>query len=214
VKSIKKVVISFCVALFVVVVVQFVWNKFDKNNVSIYVANSDIYKGEKILKEDIKEFKVERYSDISKYSNVNIESKVAKENIIAGKILEKSDVTSEKVEYNEDESYEYLTIELKDVSDSLAYQLKTGDYINVYYTSKNKKLDSVLANKEETIETELNTTFRIFENIKVIGLYDSIGVEVNSGEQYKAIMLRVKTEEAILVSNIKDEGIFTVSLVK
>lgn len=212
-KNIKKIIISFAVALLVVIVIQLVWNKFDKNSVSVYVATKDIYKGEMILKEDIKEIKVGRDSEINKYIDVEVENKIAKENIVSGKVLENSDITSKKVDESEDESYEYLTIEVKEVSDSLAYQLKKGDYINVYYTTKNKKLNSIVS-KGEAIETDLNTTFRIFENIKVIGLYDSAGIEVDSGEQYKAIMLRVKKEEAMLVSNIKSEGTFTISTVK
>lgn len=212
-KSIKKIIISFALSFLVVIVMQLVWNKFGKSDVSLYVATKDIYKGEKILKQDIKEIKVKKNKSIVKYVNVGVENKIAKENIVSGKVLESSDITSEKLEKSDVESYEYITIEIKDVSDSLAYQLKKDDYINVYYTTKNKKLDNILTNRE-AIETEINTTFRIFENIKIIGLYDSMGTEVSSGEQYKAIMLRVKAEDAILISSIKSEGTFTVSTVR
>lgn len=213
-KGIKKIILSFLVSLIIVIIIQFVWAEFGDNSVSVYVAINDIYKGEKILKENVKEIKVQKNSEISKYYNIKIENKFAKENIVSGKLLENNDLASKNVEVFEDESYEYITIELKEVSDALAYQLKKGDYINVYYTTNNKKLNSVLTDKNKTIETDLNITFRIFENIKVIGLYDSDGAETNIGKQYKAIMLRVKKEEAILVSNIKKEGTFTVSTVK
>ena len=168
-KSIKKIIISFAISLLVVTVIQLVWNKFGESNVSVYVATKDIYKGEKILEEDLKEIKVKKSNSVSKYSNVEIENRIAKENIVSGKILESTDVTSKEGAGSEGDSYEYITIEVKDVSDSVAYQVKKGDYINVYYTTKNKKLDNILTNKGQTIETELNTTFRVFEKIKVIG---------------------------------------------
>lgn len=213
-KSIKKIIISSAVALLVVIVVQIIWNKLGNNSVSIFVASKDIYKGEKILKEDVKEIRVHKNSEINKYSNIKIENKIAKANIVSGKILENTDIGIEETQNNEEQSYEYVTIEVKDVSNSLAYQLKKGDYINVYYTTKNKELNSEIFNKAEKVETDLNITVRIFENIKIIGLYDTLGIEVNNGEQYKAIMLRVKKDEALILSNIKAEGTFTVSTVK
>lgn len=209
-KNIKKIIISFVISLIVVLIVQVIWNNFNKDSLSIYVALKDIYKGEKILKDDIKEIKVQNNSSLVKYSNIKIDNQFANENIVCGKVLESNDLTTKKA----DEQYEYLTIEVKDISDALAYQLKKGDYINVYYTTKNKELYNIANNKEEVVETDLNITFKMFENIKVIGLYDSSGIEVNEGSQYKAIMLRVEEKEAIIVSSIKSEGTFSVSILK
>jgi len=45
-------------------------------------------------------------------------------------------------------------------------------------------------------------------------LYDSSGNESEIGDVYNAIVLRVTDNEAITLSNIKDEGIFNISLVK
>lgn len=212
--NIKKITIAFLVALVLVVIIEIVWSKFGTKQTSIYVAVKEIYKGEKILETDIKKISLNNVSDISKYINNDIVGKIAKNNISSDKIISSEDVTQKELELEDNESYEYITIEVKSISDSLAYQIKKGDYINVYYTTKNKKLENLFIGKEEVIQNDLSITYRIFENTKVIGLYNSVGQEVKDGNQYNGIMLRVKREDAMFVSNIKDEGVFTTSILK
>lgn len=212
--NIKKITIAFLVALVLVVIIEIVWSKFGTKQTSIYVAVKEIYKGEKILETDIKKISLNHVSDISKYINNDIVGKIAKNNISSDKIISSEDITQKELELEDNESYEYITIEVKSISDSLAYQIKKGDYINVYYTTKNKKLENLFIGKEEVIQNDLSITYRIFENTKVIGLYNTIGQEVKDGNQYNGIMLRVKREDAMFVSNIKDEGVFTISILK
>lgn len=213
VKNIKKVVISFAIAIMVVIIVQLILNNFDKSNVTAYIALKDIYKDEKILDNCVKEIKVKRNSETIKYANVDIKNKFAKENIVCGKLIGNDDVTS-KVEKDEKGEYEYVTIEVKDISDSVAYQLKKDEYVSVYYTSKDEKFKNLFLDKYEMVQNGTNITFRLFEKIKVLGLYNSVGKEASSGEQYKAIMLRVTKEEAMMISNIKGEGSFTIAIIK
>ena len=212
--NIKKITIAFLIALIVVVIIEIMWSKFGTKQTNIYVATQEIYKGEKILESDVKKISLNRVGNIDKYINSNMVGKTAKNNICANKIILKEDITEKEAEITEDESYEYITIEVKNISDSLAYQIKKGDYINVYYTTKNRKLENLFIDKEEVIQNDLSITYRIFENTKVIGLYNTIGQEVKDDSQYNGIMLRVKSEDAMFVSNIKDEGVFTTSILK
>ncbi len=212
--NIKKITIAFLIALIVVVLVEITWNKFGIKQTNIYVAVKEIYKGEKILEDDVKKISLNATEGISKYTNSDIVGKIAKNNISSDKIVSKGDVTANKLEIEDEESYEYITIEVKSISDSLAYQIKKGDYINVYYTTKNRKLENLFINKREVLQNNLSITYRIFENTKVIGLYNTVGQEVKNGNQYNGIMLRVKKQDALFVSNIKDEGVFTTSILK
>ena len=212
--NIKKITIAFLIALIIVVVIEVVWSKFGTKQSNIYVAVKEIYKGEKIQENDVRKISLNTVSGINKYAENDIVGKIAKNNISQDKIVLKEDITSKKLEIEDDESYEYITIEVKSISDSFAYQIKKGDYINVYYTTKNRKLENLFINKEQVLQNDLSITYRIFENTRVIGLYNTVGQEVKEGSQYAGIMLRVKKEDALFVSNIKDEGVFTTSILK
>lgn len=212
--NIKKITIAFLIALIIVVVIEVVWSKFGTKQANIYVAVKEIYKGEKIQENDVRKISLNTMTGINKYAENDIVGKIAKNNISQDKIVLKEDITSKKLEIEDDESYEYITIEVKSISDSFAYQIKKGDYINVYYTTKNRKLENLFINKEQVLQNDLSITYRMFENTRVIGLYNTVGQEVKEGSQYAGIMLRVKKEDALFVSNIKDEGVFTTSILK
>lgn len=208
--STKKLIISFVISLVLVLIIQFVWNSFAYNKEqAIYVLNKDIYKGEKLTEEDFEIINVTRSRNINDSYNVDIVDKVAKENLSEGKILQNSDLENIKDFQNIEEKYEYVSIEVKDISDGVAYQLNKGQNINVYFTARdisvNENVQSIVQNTK---------TIKVLEDKKIIGLYDTSGNEVEKGNVYNAIILRVSTEEAMTLSNIKDEGNFNISLVK
>jgi len=208
--STKKLIISFVISLVLVLIIQFVCNSFAYNKEqAIYVLNKDIYKGEKLTEEDFEIINVTRSRNINDSYNVDIVDKVAKENLSEGKILQNSDLENIKDFQNIEEKYEYVSIEVKDISDGVAYQLNKGQNINVYFTARdisvNENVQSIVQNTK---------TIKVLEDKKIIGLYDTSGNEVEKGNVYNAIILRVSTEEAMALSNIKDEGNFNISLVK
>ncbi len=206
----KKLIISFVISLFVVLAFKFIWNMFSSNNeTEILMLTKDVYKGEKITKEDYKVIKVVGQNYLSNQSNVDVRSKVAKENLEEGKILNSNDLVNEKDFEISDEKYEYVSIEIKDISDGAAYQLAKGQNINVYFTSRD-----VIAGQNIQNVVSNTKTIKVLENKKIIGLYDSVGREVATGDVFNAILLRVSSEEAITLSNIKDEGEFNVTLIK
>lgn len=209
-KSTKKLVISFVLSLAIVLIIQFIWNGFFNNNEqSIYVLNKDIYKGEKIAEEDLKIIKVTKNNSIENNYNVDIVDKVAKENLSEGKILKRDDLESTKDFQDTEEKYEYVSIEVKGISDGVAYQLNKGQTINVYFTARD------ISNNENAQSIVQDTkTIKVLENKKIIGLYDTSGNEIQKGDVYNAIVLRVSAEEAMTLSNIKGEGNFNISLVK
>lgn len=198
------------ISLCIVLIFQVIFNSmFKLDNKTIYVLNKDIYKGEKITKEDLKNITVSNKLDMKDNFDINYENKVAKENLSKGQVLSNENISNKKDLGESGEKYEYVSIEIKNISDAMAYQLKKGDNINVYFTSRD------IAGKNESGSIVQNTkTIKVLENKNIIGVYDSSGNEVVSGDVYNAIILRVTNEEAINISNIKEEGKFNISLVK
>ena len=206
----KKLIISFVISLFVVLAFKIIWNMFSSNNeTEILMLTKDVYKGEKITKEDYKVIKVIGNNNITNESNVDVRSKVAKETLEEGKILNNNDLIDEKAFETSDEKYEYISIEIKDISDAVAYQLAKGQNINVYFTSR-----EVIAGQNVQNIVSDTKTVKVLGNKKIIGLYDSLGREVTKDDLYSAILLRVSSEEAMTISNIKDEGAFNITLIK
>lgn len=209
-KNTKKIIISFVISLCIVLSFQFVFNNLFKSDTeTIYVLNKEVYKGEKITKEDLKSIIVSSKLNMKDSFNINYANKVAKENLSKGQVLSKDNI-SEKEELEEtNERYEYVSIEIKNISQAVAYQLKKGDNINVYFTSR----DILGENGSQSI-VQNTKTIKILENKKIIGLYDTSGSEVIDNDVYNAIVLRVTDDEAANLSNIKEEGSFNISLVK
>ena len=206
----KKLIISFVISLFVVLAFKIIWNMFSSNNeTEILMLTKDVYKGAKITKEDYKVIKVIGNNNITNESNVDVRSKVAKETLEEGKILNNNDLIDEKAFETSDEKYEYISIEIKDISDAVAYQLAKGQNINVYFTSR-----EVIAGQNVQNIVSDTKTVKVLGNKKIIGLYDSLGREVTKDDLYSAILLRVSSEEAMTISNIKDEGAFNITLIK
>lgn len=211
-KKYKKLVISLCVSLVILGVSRVIYSNITKNNeVTVKIVTKDIYKGEKIPESIIQTVKLERKNDMEKYQNIDISGKVASKNIASGKILEDEDLTNDNVK-NEDESYEYVTIDIKNASDGLAYQLKKGDKVSLYYTLKDKEITMVSENVTSNIEKV--KTIRLFEELEVIGLFDVSGNEIKEIGQFSNIMFRVDKNDAMTIANIKNEGTFSVALIK
>lgn len=209
-KNTKKLIISFVISLCIVLLFQFVFNSFFKSdNETIYVLTKDIYKGERITNEDLKSITVSSNVDMKDSFDIDYTNKVAKENLSKGQVLSKDNITDKEELDETDEKYEYVSIEIKSISQAMAYQLKKGDNINVYFTSK----DIISESSSQGI-VKNTKTIKILEKKKIIGLYDSSGNEVIDNDVYNAIVLRVTSEEAVNISNIKEEGNFNISLVK
>lgn len=214
-KNSKKLIISLCISLVILGVCELIYSKtLKENEVEIKVATEDIYKGETISEEIIKRIKIKKNSNLNKYGNVDVSEKVASRNILAGKILEEGDV-SEKIDNKKDEeNYEYVTIEVKNISDGLAYQLKKGDKVNLYYTVKDKQINAI--EQENNIKNSIENikTIRLIEHLEVINVFDASGNVTNDKGIYSAIMFRVTENQAITIANIKSEGTFSVTLIK
>jgi len=124
-KNTKKLVISFVISLCLVLIFEFVLNSYFKSdNETIYVLRDDIYKGERITKDSLKSITVSSKLDMKSSFNVDYVDKVAKENLPKGKVISNSDVINKEDCKETEDKYEYVSIEVKDLSQGLAYQLR------------------------------------------------------------------------------------------
>lgn len=213
-RNTKKLVISLCISLIILGIIHFVYTNFlESKEVDIKVLTKDVYKGEKIPEDIIQNVKIKKSSDMEKYCNIDVSGKVASRNIASGKILETEDVAT--LDGNEEDvKYEYITIEIKNASDGLAYQLKKGDKVSLYYTVKDKEINQLSPN--DTVITKVGNmkTIRLFDDLEVIGLFDTSGNEIKGEGQYSSVMFRVEKENSMVIANIKGEGTFSVALIK
>ena len=100
------------------------------------MLDKDIYKGERITKEDLKSIVVANKLELKDSFNVNYVDKVAVQNLSRGQVLSSYDIAYEEDLEETEEKYEYVSIEIKNISQAVAYQLKKGDVVNVYFTSR------------------------------------------------------------------------------
>lgn len=218
----KKIIIALIVTIVLSIVIEYFIKYYaSKNEIGVYMLKKDVYAGEIIKKEDYNYIKIQDNNKLlsNKYIlKENPEEVIAINDLLKGQILLKNYVSNKEMKLeNKQEEWEYMSIEVKNISDAIAYQLKQGDYINIYYTAKGFEADEILKAKEKVFSKDnlgKNITARVFENIKVEGLYDNTGQVLSGKGIYKAIIIRVEKEEAMLLSNIKEEGSFTLSLIK
>ena len=96
--------------------------------------------------------------------------------------------------YNDEENYkvkkEYINIKL---NENLNYNIKKGDIVNIYYTSKDKsKL--------------------ILENIEIINSYNKEGIESN--KNITQILIGINGDDVSIINSLKEGGLFDISIVK
>ncbi|MDD4375207.1 MAG: hypothetical protein PHR25_00260 [Clostridia bacterium] len=218
----KKIIIALIITIVLSIVLEYFFKHYlSKNEVGVYILSKDVYAGETIKKEDYNRIKIQNNKKVLSSEDIlteDLRKAIATKDLSAGQILLKDHVSNKDISLEkEQDEWEYVSIEVCNISDAIAYQLKQGDYINIYYTAKGFEADEILKTKEKIFSKDnlgKNMTSRIFEKIKVEGIYDNTGKEITGTGIYKAIIIRVEKEAAMLLSNIKEEGKFTLSLVK
>ncbi|MDD2628108.1 MAG: hypothetical protein PHD20_04420, partial [Clostridia bacterium] len=217
-----KIIIALIITIVLSIVLEYFFKHYlSKNEVGVYILSKDVYAGETIKKEDYNRIKIQNNKKVLSSEDIlteDLRKAIATKDLSAGQILLKDHVSNKDISLEkEQDEWEYVSIEVCNISDAIAYQLKQGDYINIYYTAKGFEADEILKTKEKIFSKDnlgKNMTSRIFEKIKVEGIYDNTGKEITGTGIYKAIIIRVEKEAAMLLSNIKEEGKFTLSLVK
>ena len=218
--SIKKILISAVIALIILLISTGVLNIItNKDVIQVPVLSKNLQEG---LELDGNVIYLEiKLNGISKDILENIVKKeelnnlVASRDLLKGEILLMDKIISKDEYLIKMENLEYISLPIKDATEGVAYKLKKGDKINVYYTAKKRLVDGLLNNKTKVYSTnkeETLVTCLLEQDVEVISLTNNMGLEVTDGTATN-IIIRLPRDKILEITNLKEQGIFTYSLV-
>lgn len=217
--NIKKILISAVISLIVIVIASFVMKLLDdKNMVLVPIATSKIEEG-CVLNNIV--YIQAKLKNISKDVLENVVEERELPKLVAGCSIQKGElVVKDKVVLKEEyldkiKGLEYISLPIKGATEGVAYKLKNGDRINVYYTAKRKSVEGILKSKLKVYSStkeESMVTCLLYQNVEVVMITNNLGVEVTDGSATN-IVVRLKSEEVLELANLKEQGVFTYSLI-
>lgn len=184
--KLKRKIIFLIILILLNYIFFYLYNLFAITNryQKIYILNQDIKEGQNIKDE---------YFDIEYVKNNNFHFNNKNEEYVFKCDLKKGQILNDTLVINK-ENYkvkkEYINIKL---NENLNYNIKKGDIVNIYYTSKDKsKL--------------------ILENIEIINSYNKEGIESN--KNITQILIGIKSDDVSIINSLKEGGLFDISIVK
>lgn len=160
----------------------------------------------------------------------NLEKYVANKDIEKGKLLLKDDLILESSYNNVEEDYEIISIKISNPEDIVSYQIEKDSIVNLYYTGKSEFASNILndmknsyvsTNKKSNSFDNGFVTVKLADNVKVINLFDKYGNMIKDKNTIKnelnkvdTIMFKLKKELVMKISNLKNYGDFSVSIIK
>lgn len=216
----KKVNIIICsvvfslILFFILTAVQKKMIKYEPQ-VSVLIATQEINVNEKLEEKMFKSVlaPVGLANQESILENIT-DNMYAKETIYNGQILFKEDIGSKdelKIIGNE-LGCEIIAIKLKGPENSISYQIKPGDKVNLYFTGKYIAVEGLGVYDSSPADGKMYTA-KILENEEILGIYDSNGISCNEGSFLKpdTIILSVTYEQAKLINNLRNQGTFDIT---
>jgi hypothetical protein len=108
---------------------------------------------------------------------------------------------------------EKIAIEIADEASMLAYQIKKGDKVNLYFTGKQSVLENIASKYENVLASNL-TTIKILESEEILGIYDKDGIS-SENENFlipTSIVFGVSKENAEVINNLRNQGEFNITM--
>lgn len=228
----KKYIIMLVFSIVIFLVLMYVYkNVINKDNLaSAYIAISDIKKGDKPSTKNLKKIYID-FKDYNENSIEYLKDLSGKENFVFNNDIKCGNIISEKTlikenEYTVDSDYEYISLKVENSEDSSSYNIKKGNHINVYCTAKTDQLEDIInfySDKKFDIFTsgakESYTTVNILKDVEVVDSYNKFGVSMEDIEKLgtdtvvDTVMIKLKKEEGIRLSNIKRYGKISLTLI-
>ena len=223
--KIKKILIAFSIAVILYGLLSYVYNTYIKEPyVSAFVLKKDLAKNEEIKTEDLEEIKI---LELSVNKNYLSKESVLKEKgqmfssygLRAGQIILKESIAKKSEIVSSVEGFEYISLDVKGASEAMSYRLKKGNIVNIYFTSKTKQVDQIIAEKEKVYGSnspDSSITCKLLNNVEIVEVYDNKGVS-NSTEGLKVfdtLVIRVSSKDALMISNLKSQGEFNFTIIR
>ena len=212
------IIISAIFAVIVFIILTLIQNKLInyEEDTKVLIAVRDIEKETKLEKKSFKEI----YIPVSLAKELNILSDLDREvynrsEIYKGQFLSSSLVASKeelKIIDGGTEK-EKIAIELTDQASMLAYQIKKGDKVNLYFTGKQSVVENITSKFSDVLTSNL-VTIKLFQNEEILGIYDKDGYSCES-ENFSvpsAIVFGVTKENAEIINNLRNQGEFNITM--
>lgn len=229
----KKYIIILIISVVIFLSLMFIYNNFiiKTEYLECFVIKSDSAMGQVIDQSNIEKCKIDKKIDGIEYiTDINLYSDyVFKHDVKSGTILKDIDLIKAD-KYEVDKSYEYISIKVTNAEDSVSYQVGKNKIVNLYYTAKTSQIEDIMqlfSYKEGEIKDyvilgtqEPFTTVKLLENIEIVDLFNKNGISVENKELLgtdtliDTVMIKVKSDMAIRINNLKNYGSFSFSVVR
>lgn len=215
----KKLIIALVISLVLVSVFNFIVISINNSKYTeVLIFKENKLKGSVITNQDVTVIKVKQDSFLNEMSfridKNYIQDKVLKKDVSKGDAVTKEKLVDKEQILESDEQYSYISIPITDLSYSTCSKLKQGDKVTLFYTAKSKDVANAIKNKQKiysTTTTEGKVTCMLFEQVEVISVHDSTGKQTENS-LITDVLIRVKKEDAMLIANLKSQGVFDIVL--
>jgi hypothetical protein len=193
--------------------------------ISCFIALKDIIQYQKIDIKDVKKVEVPislviNTKIIKEYGE--IDNLYTKDKIYAGQLIIKDQLdTSDNLRiYEFDPGKEITSIKVKSPENAASFQLRKNANINLYITLRYDLGEKFLLDKERVSIGTIDdgyVTIKLIENVKVLGLFDSLGNPIEGlleREPIDSVLIAITNEEAEIINLIRDVGTFNITEVK
>ena len=189
--------------------------------ISCLILSEDIYENELVSKDKFKLANipisvVATQKIVTDFSE--IENLYAKDNIKKGQIAVRSQFdTKENLSIYEAEiGKEKISIKVKSAENGVSYKIKENSYINVYATLRNELATNFLIQNDRLSignEEDGYTVIKILNDVKVLGVFNVDGIEINQseGENIDSVLVSVTEEEAKQINLIREIANFNIT---
>lgn len=218
IEKINLIIVSAILSLIVFIILTFVQNKLINYEADskVLIAVEDIKKETKLAKEDFEEIYVPESlaKELKLLANFD-EGMYNRTEIYKGQFLSSQLIgTKDDLKIIEGgKNKEKISIELSEQANMMAYQIKTGDKVNLYFTGKYACIENMIGKFQNVLVGNL-TTVKILENEEILGIYDKDGVSSESEEFTvpSVIVFGVSKEKAEIINNLRNQGDFDITI--
>ena len=215
----KKIIISLSIALVLILIANYiVISSTNSNYIMLPVFKESMLKGNTIDAQDITYIQVKNTKEsemlLQNSLEVNFQNKILTQDVIKGQLVTNTMFALKEEILESQINYKYISIPISDLSYPTCNKLKKNDKVTIYYTAKNKAVSNAIKDKQRLYsnsEIEGLVTCLLFEEVEVISIHDSTGKETKENV-VTDILVRLNTEDAMLVANLKAQGTFDIVL--
>ena len=223
-RKLSLIILSFILAIIVFILSINMQKKLINYvpTVDCLVATKDIPSYSKISENDFKVMQVpiELVASIRPLKSYDeIKGLYLKSDIYKGQLAlyNQFDTGDNLMIFNGQEGKEKISIKVKNSENGVSFVLKKGSLINVYATINNEYANSSVFDgyeKFSAVSSEYGfSTIKILDGVKVLGLFDENGEEVNHMPERNidTILVAVEKEEAYRINLIRDITTFNIT---